>query len=460
MILAIRLLTALVLFELVWATIFIASRAWRAVPQIPNEQLADPLIMPDLQRLADAAQQEIPGAWTELGHGLLGKGFYAHAELAFREAVRREQPVIPAQIGLAFSLDRMGRLAESSKEYEKVLGLPDEAPGDSLTQSIASYALGKNALREEKQAEAIALFRKNSNFTAAVYQHAKLLVRSDRSAEALPIIDEVLELVPYSLEFHFLRFRALKSLGRDREAFKAASMVERSANLVSLNFNTDYVRPLDQLTGVNRLLGQLAKIAGDADLAQFEQQLQEIKTEIGDRPVSALAAINEQLLRAAVLNRDWQRASELIAKLRSQGLENDWMIEAEGDLWKQQGDTEKAVSAWQRALLLAPKQSLHRKLADNYGDSRPEDRDYHLGQVSLLEGIARYRKNQLATALEPLTVASELLPDNPTPWFYIGEMHFHLGNPRHAIQAYQKCLKIRPSHSRAIAKLAYLQAVD
>jgi tetratricopeptide (TPR) repeat protein len=458
--LAIRLLTALVLVELVFAAIFLGSRNRRAVPLLPNEQLADPLIMPDLQRLADQAQRGTPGAWTELGNGLLGKGFYAHAELAFREALRRDQPPLQAQFGLAFSLDRMGRLSESSAEYEKVLQLPATAAGDSLTQSIALYGLGKNALRRENQEEAISLFRKNPNFTAAVYQNAKILLRSDRPSEALPIADEVLEIIPFSLEFHYLRFWALQAMGREREAFKAASMVERSGNLVSLNFNTDYVRPLDQMTGTSRRLGELAKLAGDGDLARFEPQLQEIKSQSGDRPFFALAAIDEQLLRAAVVNRDWPNAWELIASLRQQGFENEWIIEAEGDLWQQQGDTEKAAQAWQRALLLAPKQSLHQKLADHYGDDKAEDRDYHIGQLSLLEGIARYRKNQLSNALDPLTLAAELLPDNPTPLFYIGEMHFHLGNPRQAIQAYQKCLRIRPSHSRAMAKLNHLQTTS
>ena len=448
-----RLLTAVVLVELVCAAIFLGSRAWRVTPLLPNEQLTDPLIMPDLQALAAEAQRGTHGAWTTLGNGLLGKGFYAHAELAFREALHHDQPPFPAQFGLAFSLDRMGRLAESSKEYARVLDMP----GDNLTHSIALYALGRNALRGEQQAEAVSYFRNNSRFTASVYQDAKILVRSGRPAEALPIVDGVLQFIPDALEFHFLRFRALAAMGRERDAFVAASMVERSGDRVSLNFNTDFLGPLDQLTGLSRLSGPLAKSAEDGDQTQFEKQLREIKDAIGDRLLFASAAIDEQLLRAAVNNRDWRGAWALITSLRKQGFENDWIIEAEGDLWQQQGDPQRAAKAWQRALLLAPKQSLHRKLADHYGDARAAERDYHIGQLSLLEGIARYRKNQLSAALEPLALASELLPDNPSPWFYIGEMHFHSGDTKQAIQAYQKCLAIRPSHSRAIAKLNHLQ---
>jgi tetratricopeptide (TPR) repeat protein len=395
-----------------------------------------------------------------LGHGLVGKGFYAHAELAFRQAVRQDQPALPAQFGLAFSLDRMGRLSESAKEYGRVVTLPRSAPDDELTQNIALYAQGKNALRSEDQASAIAYFRQNGNFTAAVYQHAKILVRSERAEEALPLIDEVLTILPYSLEFHFLRFRALRALGRDREAFQAATMVERSAHLVSLNYSTQYVMPLDRITGAARLLGQLNEIAGDKDLSRFDQQLRDIKRLTGDQPIFALRVVDEQLLQAAVRSGDSQQAREIITKLRDQGMENEWILEAEGDLWDREGETEKAAKNWQRALLLTPKVSLHRKLAAHFGDGQPQKRDYHLGHAALLDGIAAYRKNQLAAALQPLKLASELLADQPTPWYYIGEMHFHLGQTRQATEAYQKCLAIWPNHSRAIAKLDYLKASE
>lgn len=457
MIVATRWLTAIVIVELLGATLFVASQAWRVVPQIPEEPLADPWIMPDLQRLADAAQQGQPGGWTRLGNGLLGKGFYAHAEPAFREALRRDQPILPAQFGLAFSLDRMGRLSESSQAYKQVLSLPGRTPDDALTQSIALYALGRNALRNEKPAAALEFFRQNPDFTAAIYQQAKILVRSDRAEEALPLIDEVLGFMPYALEFHFLRFRALTSLGNESQAFLAAAMMERSAHLVSLNFNTEYVMPLDAMTGTARLLDELSKLAGDEDLINFQQELRDIKVSLGDQPVFAAGAIDEQLLRAAVRSGDSRGARDMISKLRQQGIENDWLLEAEGDLWQQDGDAPRAAEAWQRALRLTRKRSLHQKLAAYYGDEQPGRRDGHRGHAALLEGIAAYRSNQLNEALKPLKLATELLPDDPAPWYYIGEMHFHLGQTRQAFQAYQRCLAIRPSHGRAAAKRDHLK---
>jgi tetratricopeptide (TPR) repeat protein len=237
-------------------------------------------------------------------------------------------------------------------------------------------------------------------------------------------------------------------------------MVERSAHLVSLNYSTQYVMPLDRITGAARLLGQLNEIAGDKDLSRFDQQLRDIKRLTGDQPIFALRVVDEQLLQAAVRSGDSQQAREIITKLRDQGMENEWILEAEGDLWDREGETEKAAKNWQRALLLTPKVSLHRKLAAHFGDGQPQKRDYHLGHAALLDGIAAYRKNQLAAALQPLKLASELLADQPTPWYYIGEMHFHLGQIGQATEAYEKCLAIWPNHSRAIAKLDYLKASE
>jgi tetratricopeptide (TPR) repeat protein len=454
-----RLMVAFLCFETLCAVFYLNSVAWRIEPQIPHEVLSDPLIMRDLMRFADDAGKNVPGGWTRLGNALLGKGFYAHAELAFGEAVRRESPVLPAQFGLAFSLDRMGRLPESSRAYEQVLKLPVSTPDDHLTQSIALYALGRNSLRTENESLALEYFSKNSNFTAAVYQHSKILVRSGRAKEALPMIDETLKTLPYSLEFHYLRFRALQKLGREQEAFEAAAMMERSTSMVSLNYSTEYIMPLDRMAGTNRLLAQLFALAGEDGIHGFDNELREIKAKIGGQPVFALGMIDEYLLQSALMKRDGRQARDIIARLRQQGMENNWILEAEGDLLQLEGNTAGAAHAWQRANRLIPSESLHRKLAGYFGGDQPQRRDFHIGQSSLLQGIATYRKNRLAEAIEPLSRAAELLNGTPEPWFYIGEIHLHLGEKEQAIQAYQQCLNIYPNHLRAAAKLAYLQQI-
>jgi tetratricopeptide (TPR) repeat protein len=458
--LATRILLAIVIVEALVGAGLVGRRAWRTIPQLPNVELNDPLIMPELGRFAQAAEEGGVREWTQFGEALLGKGFYAHAELAFREALTREPDTPRVQFGLAFSLDRTGRIAESSREYRRVLELPVQSHDDQLTHSHALYAMGRNALRLEQEDLAHDLFRKNADFIPAIYQSAKLLVRSGRAEAALPMIEEVLEQVPLSMEFHHLHYRALKALGRNREAFRAAAMVERSAPLVSLNFNTDYVRPFDQMTGTSRMMKELAELADGANLAEFEEPLVQIREVIGDAAILARDAVDEQLLYIVLRKQQPQRVFTLLAELRARGHENAQLLEAEGDTWKMLEEPEKAAERWQRALWLTPNRSLHRKLAEHHEEHHQSKREYHLGQAALMEGIAEYRRNRLSAALKPLLEATELIPREAAPWYYLGEMHFHLHDWEKARQAYRRCLELRPSHGRAAAKLSYLEDTD
>ncbi|MEZ5948181.1 MAG: tetratricopeptide repeat protein [Planctomycetaceae bacterium] len=459
MIYAIRVLLVVVVLETVVGGALLARRAWRAVPRVPDEELNDPLIMPELRKFAREAEQGGPLEWTRFGEALLGKGFYAYAEPAFREALRRDGTSMAAQFGLAFALDRTGRMQESSREYRRVLDLKPTSEAQAMTRYYALFAMGLCALRLEQAEEAEDLFRQNAKFAPADYQYAKLLIRDGRAEEALPVIERVLKEVEYSLEFHYLHQRALEALGRTREAFQAATMVERSAYLVPASFNTVYVTPLDQMTGISRMLRELVDEVGDANLVGFESELLEIRQAMGDKPIFAAEAVDEQLLYVAGQRKQSERIFEMLKTYRAAGREAQ-MLDAEGDAWQVQGDLVKAAECWERALLLMPNLATHRKLAEYYGAREPELRDSHLGRIALLKGISEYRSNRLKQALKPLTEATQLMPQDPVAWYYIGEMNFHLQQWDAARAAYRKCLELRPSHGRAARKLAYLQEAD
>lgn len=456
MIYAIRILLLVVILEAVVGLGLIARRAWRVVPQVPDVTLTDPLIMPDLREFARRADRGDYTDWTRFGEALLGKGFYGHAELAFREALRQQPNSLRPRFGLAFSLDRSGRMENSSREYRNVLALPAQSRDESRTHDQALYALGRNALRLEQDDQAAGLFRKNSEFIPAIYQTAKLQIRSGQAKEALPSIAAVLEQVPYSLEFHYLNMRAYEALGQAWRAFQAGTMVERSAYLVSLNFNNDYIRPFDQMTGISRLMRELEMLTEGRNLAEFETELMELRSVIGDAPLVSARAVDEQLLYIAVRKRQPERIFELLERFRAQGEESTQMLESEGDAWQMQGDPEKAAHCWQRALTLTPTRALHRKLANHFGNRDPELRDRHLGQAALLDGINEYRRNELESALRPLDEATRLIPEDPAPWYYIGEINLHLDHREASRAAYERCLELQPGHGRAAAKIAFL----
>jgi Flp pilus assembly protein TadD len=454
---AIRILLVVVIVEAAVSVGLLAYGSWRTAPQIPDVELNDPLVMPRLRELARAAEFGNSDDWRRLGEALLGKGFYAHAELAFREALRLDPQNFPSQFGLAFSLDRTGRTGESSPEYEKLLRLPEQSSDQRLLKYHALYALGRNALREENVAAAEEWFRRNSGFPPADYQLAKLLIRSGRAEEALPLVERNLANIPYSLEFHFLKHRACLELGRPRAAFKAAAMMERSARLVSMNFNTDYVAPLNARLGVAAKLRELGKVSRGDDLDRIEQLSREIASLLEDAPVFTARHVEDLLIDVAARKKQPKRMLEMLDALREKGREDAFMLEYEGDAWNMLGQADKAAKCWRRALTLAPTIRLHRKLVEYYGERDPAQRDRHLAGAALRTGIAEYRGNRLEEAIPPLREATQLNPQDPAPWYYLGEMNFHLGRFEKARAAYQHCLQLQPGHGRAAAKLAYLE---
>lgn len=449
-----------VAIELIVGAGMLALVSFRAVPQIPEVVLNDPLVMPQLQSLAREAEFGGSKEWGRLGEALVGKGFYAHAEPVFREALRLDPQNFAAQFGLAFSLDRSGRIEESSKEYRKLLQLPTPSKEGQASKFHAQYALGRNALREENAGEAESLFRQIAGYPPADYQVAKLMIRSGRAGEAFPIIERNLRDTPYSLEFHYLDHRAHLQLEQPREAFEAAAMVERSAHLVSMNFNTEYVSPLDAITGIAPMLRALGEAVESNNLRRIEQVGTQIKSSLHDRPVFVERMVDETLLDVAVRNEQPERVLALVEEMRKTAREDSVTLEHEGDAFQMLGQPDKAAELWQRALNLAPSIRLHQKLADYYEAHDADQRDWHLGRAALQRGIAEYRSNRVEPAIPHLEEATRLIPDDPDPWYYLGEMYFHLGQFGEAREAYRECLRVQPGHGRADAKRAHLAAAE
>lgn len=455
-----RILIAVVCVETIACGTLLARRALRQEALVPDVVLNDPLIMPQLREFARAAETGGSDDQTRFGKALLGKGFYAHAELAFRDALRRNASDFEAQFGLAFSLDRLGRMPESSTEYRKLTQFQSRNEDQQLSKVHALYAIGRNALRQENLIGAEESFRVNSGFSPADFQLAKLLVRSDRVEQALPIIRRKLTELPRSLEFHFLDHRAQLALGRPRAAFEAAAKMEQGDYVVGLNFSTEYVMPLDQLTGLSPLISELGEYAGGPDLARIEQLSLQIKSAQGPAPVFMSKIVDDQLLDVAVRGKRPERVHELLAELRAEGRENAYMLECEGDAWWQSAQPDRAVASWQRALSLTPSVALHQKVAEHFDQREPDSgrRDEHLAKAKLMEGIADYRLDRLPSAIQHLEESSRLNPRDPQPWYYLGEIHFHRRMPDKAREAYRECLERQPHHGRALAKRAHLDA--
>lgn len=455
---AIRILLIVVVIEAVAATAAITWRFSRTEAQLPAVTLNDPLTMPQLRELADAAEAGGARDWTRLGEALVGKGFYGHAELAFREALQRNPGSFAARFGLAFCLDRTGRTQESSQEYQQALGSSVGNFELPFAKYYASYALGRNALRRENTINALDHFDQNADFAPAAYQQAKLLIRAGKAEQALPIIEQNLARIPFSLEFHFLRMQAMQALGRPDEAFESALKLERSAPLVSMNFSTDYVAPLDGRTGLSVALQALAAAIGQDDLDAIEKRCQEIQSLVGEQPVFVVHEVDDRMIEVALRRKEAELALERIKQVRSTGRDDAELDQWEGDAYALLGDKRRAAECWRQALLATPSIELHEKLAGHVGDDDAEARDRHLGRAAFLKGVAEYRSNRLTTAITALEQATELNPSDPDPWYYLGLLRYYQRRFNDAQAAFEQCLSLRPEHGKASVMLDYLRS--
>ncbi|MBA2115580.1 tetratricopeptide repeat protein [Bremerella alba] len=447
------ILVTVVLVELVAAGIYLQQEAAITIPLLPREHLTDPSIIPQLEVLAAAAESGSVDQWYRLGEGLLGKGFYSHAELAFRQSLREDPSHLKSQFGFAFCLDRTGRMEESNVAYGKVVQGATLTSEDQAMQVYALYAMGRNAIRMEDAEQAHRLFQQNSGYPAADYQLAKLWVRSGDTEKALPLIRKNLANIPFSLGFHFLDQRAQDALGDRRAAFMAKSMVDRSAYLVSLNFNTDYVAPLNAQTGINSRVTDLTVAREDEDWDRVEVIGNEVFSLIGDSSVFAAKPFVDAMLQASLHKQHPQEVLDLVAKLKSEGRIDAITLEAAGDAYLLLNDPTQAIAYWQRALRLNPSISLHEKLADhgNVGER------FHRSQVALKQGLEHYRRNRLRSAIPKFQQAIDINPDSAVAWYYLGEMYFHLDQLDEAAKAYQKCSELDPQRGKAFDKIDYLR---
>jgi len=454
----VRVLLVLFVVELGWCGCIVAQRLTRPVPVLPAFKLGDPLLQEDLRALAEDAERGYSREWIALGEAYLGQGFYSHAEQCFRQAAQLDPQSVLAQASYAFCLERTGRTQESTREYQR---LSEFEPTTSI--SIASrnyylYAIGKNYLREENAKKAEGMFRENSGFPPADYQLAKLLIRSGRSAEALPLIEANLKQIPDSLLFHLLQTQALESLGRDEEALQAADRGERALHIIPLNYNTEYLTPFSKRHGIEKEFDAYDSMTEWSDMDHLAQKLDEVLAHIYSQQTPQYKASLNNLLEVEYQRKNPERMLEVLEKLNEFGVENAVTLQYRASAYMLQGKTEQAVSLLERALHMSPTMELHEMLAKYYaGQNNEEQRDYHLAQSALRLAMHHYQNNQLKAVETAISRSVELDARDPRAWFYFAEIKRLQGDEEAARTAYQKCLARNPNHGRALRKLSRMQ---
>ena len=460
MIYVFRLLLIALVFEVVGGAALFVRQALRPDPVLPEFQFSDPFLMPDLQRLAEGLRDGDCADWQSLAEALMGQGFYNHAEIAYRRALEIDDESGASQFGLAFCLERTGRTEESTREYRKAIALAGDSAKMTSLRNRFWYSIGHNFLREEKPEDAEVAFRQCVEFMSADHELAKLLIRTDRADEALPVISQNLERAPMSLRFHYLAYRAHEALGNKAEMEAEAEALEFAQLVVEVNFYMELLEPLSRRVGLDRKMEEYNRLVPQRDMAALAAKLEEMGDLIPADHRRNFYYPKYLLSNAevALQRKDSEKILWAVDELHKFGRSNAELLQLEGAAYQFQGEMEKAISLWERALLMTANVPLHEKLADYYdkkGDTKR--RDYHLSQRHLLQALLSYHNNMLPQADEAIQKALELDSTRAKTWFYRAQIDRYMDHPNRAREAYRRCLKINPNHGRAIHALARLE---
>ncbi len=422
---------------------------------VPGEQWLDPLSREELRELVERTRGNRPETWLELANALLGQGFYPHAEDAFRRVLRLKPAdlELEALYGLAFCLDRTGRLAESNEVYRE---LAQRETGERRQECL--FALGRNALRVEDEQEAERLFLENDDYFPARLLRLRLLVKTGREAEALPTIQEILRRLPNSLRFQQLRYEAHWRLGQTAQARAAADAIERAELMIPVYLSTDFLTLRSQEFGWQRYWTEYLAVEKKLDanaretiLVDFTQRLQDYLS-----PYTLLLLKKSAEVASILGNAESLQAR--LQQLELLGEENPQTLQLTGDLAFLQGDRERALRLWKVSAEMSPRAEVYERLSRlaEQTDNVQESKRYK-ARIALLKGQNEFRENRLTEAQASLQRAVSSDPELATGWFYLGEIQRFRSNQSEARSAYLRCLELHPAHGRARLRLDWLQ---
>lgn len=420
---------------------------------------ADEFPRPDLSILDSASAAEILSrqervrkestseAWTDLAAIYLMYGFFHEADACCQRAAELNPGAILNNFWWGTTLYRLGDLQKSSEKF--LAAIP---PGDPSQGVLSWYCIGLNRLREEQQEEAEKAFRAAAGFPSAEYELAKLLVRSGRADQALPIIEKLTRDDPQSIRYWQLRASAAEELGDLAHVDDFHERADRAPSAYASDELTGFLERQIEKRGLDLMIqnGRRAMDAGQmAEAARIlrESLTREWRPLAADLLAEAELALGRPDEAIRVLTGGIERFSATPARLA-----------ALGDAWRAKGNVEEGVRYWERSARLSAASPAHARLARHFAEAGDEAlATKHQARATHAAGLAAFRQERLQEAAKSFGSAVELDPELAHAWFYLGECRRALDESSAAAQAYERCLEINRNHGRARRSLVRLK---
>jgi tetratricopeptide (TPR) repeat protein len=430
---------------------FLAWHRWnRPTPPVPDLADADPATANDLRALA--ASYTNAAEWAKLGEAYLATGYFPQAEACLRRSCQIEPEHADYRFRHAFALERIGRIEESSTQYEAAVVRHHARAADCW------YYIGRNYLRLEQLGPAAEAFGHAGNLPGARFELALLDARAGRANEAdaaaAKLADEHLDAYPPLS----LRYRIAVARGDRAAAEEFSDQFGRRPRPLPTPFDTEVGWIFGVADGVGRArlfrdAGREAQ-AGRLDLA--ESKLRDALDARWDPGVAYRLAETAFRLGAP------QEAHRVLTEAVERGGPSLELLWGLGKAEEAMGRTERAAELWERAARLATGSrggSLWDDLSNHYRRAGKTDQaSAAAARSELAAGLEALDRGRPADAAGALQRAVKSDPQLARAWFALGEAQRGAGRRDEARAAYERCLQIDPDHGRSARALRLLDS--
>ncbi len=417
-------------------------------PPIPNLDTLDSLTREELIEQAEGVRTVED--WSELAMYYLASGFFADAEVCYKQVTELSPSSPMAFFEYGFCLSRIGKLEEGNQQFEKAIELGYDDP------AAAWYFIGRNQMRAENPEAAQKSFRKASELAIAKFELAKILFRKGELDESKRLLIEVLETNPDTMRLLPILARIEAAQGETRRAISFSVEGSEAIDRLSSPFDIEHkkIKTAYESIGYERRVLEILELANrlktEEALTQFKA-LQEIRW---------TQSVNESIIK---LEEDLLYRENALAHVQDRrrrlGPFSKW-LEKEGELHRKMLNPEAAINAWKKSANLRTEiaTASFEALAENSDreGNHQQSIDYQVAGINQI-GRKYFQIGQYYDAAMALKEALKLNPESAVTHYNLGKANRRIQKFEEAEKHYRKCLEIDPTFGRAIREL---QIVD
>ncbi len=445
------LLTVLLGIDVVFFGWCILERTSRpAPPRPPAEGIVDSETARDFQRLWVLAENPGPADMLALGQAYAVYGFFPEADQCLERAIALRPEAAANWFWSGLVLNRLGQTARSTERLLEAARLDPDRVDE------CRYIAARNHLRDDSLAKAEDEVRQiGPDHLAGQYLLAYLMVHTDRSAEAMPILDRLIARFAQVHRLYQLRARAEELLGDDEAARRDRETAERVPESIATDAVADHLGEKSYEFGLERRIVAAGRLNTPGNLDALANELTTILS-ISYRPRIA------RLLASIELRRGRSDAAVTLLKqlIRRDGATSDTLIELGLAMDAAEQDLTQVLLVFQQALQYQLDPEICRLMSPFVKDSAANvDRLEALQKHA--EGLQAFRENRLDQAVTLFEAAAPVAHQRQAESnFFLGECLWHLDRREAALEAYRRCLELRPHHGRAADRIGYVDQIE